>query len=352
MNNNQNQESENKSMLEFLQQEFKTSDTGEIQRKLSKLDKQQQQQLKAKYEQWKEAKRKKQAAKVAHGAKLDYVKSLKHVCPEGQELYYFKKGGNLECGCKGKIMEKGAKVEEAKCGAVAKFKKVKKAGFGSWITKLADATGSNGGFKKAEQESKKKSENKSEQKEGWRGNDYIVRKKNIKEREKQLASNKTKEETTPPNINRGLHKNSKGGAVNAFKAKCGSKMKKHKQGGSLNRIPFYQGGTPENGIQYKPNWYKSIQAKQGVMDNNGNYYELHTKRSRNGDVFSRKIQTLWSQNPVISDTTYEYFPKNGNAEINSTQSLYDHNKKNYKKLKEMFEKIVSIPVNKSPIDLQ
>ena len=170
--------------------------------------------------------KKRLTTKAAHGAKLDYIKSLKHICPEGQELVYFKKGGSVNCGCVGKKLEKGDKVEEAKCGTVAKFKKVKKAGFGSWITKLADATGSNGGFKKAEQESKKKSENKSEQKEGWRGNDYIVRKKNIKEREKQLSSNKTKEETTPPLINKGLHKNSKGGAVDAFKAKCGSKMKK------------------------------------------------------------------------------------------------------------------------------
>ena len=111
-------------------------------------------------EQYRSANRNKKQ-KAAHGAKLDYVKSLKHICPEGQELYYYKQGGNLKCGCKGQKMEDGAKVEEAKCGAVAKFKKVKKAGFGSWITKLADATGSNGGFKKAEQEYKKKSENKS-----------------------------------------------------------------------------------------------------------------------------------------------------------------------------------------------
>jgi hypothetical protein len=27
--------------------------------------------------------------------------------------------------------------------------------------------------------------------------------------------------------------------VKKFKASCGSKMKKHKDGGSLNRIPFY-----------------------------------------------------------------------------------------------------------------
>lgn len=217
---------ENKLMMQFLSEELGTNDPKKIQNYLKGLDESKQKALAQKYQQWKEAKKKKQATKAAHGAKLNYVKSLKHVCPEGQELYYFKQGGNLQCGCKGKKMEEGAKVEEAKCGAVAKFKKVKKAGFGSWITKLADATGSQGGFKRAQQESKKKSENKSEQKEGWRGNDYIVRKKNIKEREKQLASNKTKEETTPPNINRGLHKNSKGGAVDTFKAKCGSKIKK------------------------------------------------------------------------------------------------------------------------------
>ena len=216
---------ENKLMMQFLSEELGTNDPKKIQNYLKGLDESKQKALAQKYQQWKEAKKKKQATKAAHGAKLDYVKSLKHVCPEGQELYYFKKGGNIECGCKGKIMEKGAKVEEAKCGAVAKFKKVKKGGFGL-ITKLADATGSQGGFKRAQQESKKKSENKSEQKEGWRGNSYIVRKKNIKERENQLASNKTKEETTPPLINKGLHKNSKGGAVDAFKAKCGSKMKK------------------------------------------------------------------------------------------------------------------------------
>lgn len=216
---------ENKLMMQFLSEELGTNDPKKIQNYLKGLDESKQKALAQKYQQWKEAKKKKQATKAAHGAKLDYVKSLKHICPEGQELYYFKQGGNLKCGCKGQKMEEGAKVEEAKCGAVAKFKKVKKGGFGL-ITKLADATGSQGGFKRAQQESKKKSENKSEQKEGWRGNDYIVRKKNIKERERQLSSNKTKEETTPPLINKGLHKNSKGGAVDAFKAKCGSKMKK------------------------------------------------------------------------------------------------------------------------------
>ena len=59
----------------------------------------------------------------------------------------------------------------------------------------------------------------------------------------------TKDETTPPNINKGIGRNKKGGEVKKscggspivakFKAKCGTKMKKHQQGGSLNRNPFH-----------------------------------------------------------------------------------------------------------------
>ena len=235
MNNNQNQESENKSMLEFLQQEFKTSDTGEIQRKLSKLDKQQQQQLKAKYEQWKEAKKKKQATKAAHGAKLDYVKSLKHICPEGQELYYFKKGGNLECGCKGKKMKEGAKiVEKAEGGTVAKFKQGKKNVVVNGSTKqpMLDA--------KAKEESERKARIERDR-------------KSLEDYEKGTYGNSD----NPPDskamaksyINKYTKKKEKGGTVKAFKAKCGSKMKKHQQGGSLNGIPFYQEGTSEGGLK-------------------------------------------------------------------------------------------------------
>lgn len=43
--------------------------------------------------------------KAAHGAKLQYFKSLKHQCAEDEELYYYKKGGSLGCGCKKKMEE-------------------------------------------------------------------------------------------------------------------------------------------------------------------------------------------------------------------------------------------------------
>ena len=175
-----------------------------------------------------EQKSKGKTSKDLHGAKLNYIKTLKHQCADDEELVYYKVGGKVDCGCK----KKGGDIEPKKeCGGgpVSKFKMDRKAE-GGWLTRLADATGSQGGFRKAQQEQKKEKEKKQQdqQKEGWnKHGDYVVRKKNIKERERQLASNKTEEETTPPKINRGLHKNSKGGAVAEFKkARCGSKMKK------------------------------------------------------------------------------------------------------------------------------
>lgn len=87
-----------------------------------------------------------QAAK--HGAKLNYIKSLKHQCAEDEEVYYYKKGGRVGCGCRKK--EDGREVKKAGLGCSAVIKN--------------------------------------------------------------------------------------------FKAKCGSKLKKHHNGGSLNRIPFIKVG--------------------------------------------------------------------------------------------------------------
>ena len=41
----------------------------------------------------------KKTKKALHGAKLQYVKNLKHICNEDEELVYFKKGGKVGCGC-------------------------------------------------------------------------------------------------------------------------------------------------------------------------------------------------------------------------------------------------------------
>ena len=238
---------ENKLMLEFLSNKFGTSDQKEIQKKLNKLDKEQQQALAQEYQQWKAKKK----TKAAHGAKLDYIKSLKHICPEGEELVYFKQGGSVKCGCVGKKLEEGDKVEKTETGTVAKFKAIKKGRTGyksddkedsarrarSIVTFASTVTGQQAGFDRAakekdqqnnkQQNNKQQNHQKPEVKEGWdnHGN-YIVRRSEIKKRENQLKANKTEEETTPPKINRGLHRNLKGGTVEKFKARCGSKMKK------------------------------------------------------------------------------------------------------------------------------
>ena len=67
-----------------------------------------------------QAHKKKQTQKAAHGAKLNYFKSLKNQCAEDEEVVYYRKGGSVECGCKKK---EGGEVPTAKTGsAVDKFK--------------------------------------------------------------------------------------------------------------------------------------------------------------------------------------------------------------------------------------
>lgn len=67
-----------------------------------------------------------QVSAARHGMKLQYIKSLKHQCADDEELYYYKKGGSVGCGCKKK--EEGGEVEKAKkgCKAVENFKAIKK----------------------------------------------------------------------------------------------------------------------------------------------------------------------------------------------------------------------------------
>lgn len=293
--------------------------------------------------------------KAKQGAKLQYLKSLKHQCAEDEELYYYKKGGSVGCGCKKK--EDGGEMKPKKdCGggAVAKFKKMRQGGQSKVVngsTKQLTIQGT----AKAQEEFKKKQQEKERQKkideQSLKDYESGIHGNSDNPPDSKAMSQKYIKEQESKKVSSGI------GYHTIMADKCGSKVvkkfKKHRKGGSLNGIPFMQQGTPKGGVQYKPDWYKSIQATQGVFDNNtGNYYEMKTKRSLNGDIFNRKIRTFYSQSPLVSDTTYEYFPVKGQSEIESTTSLYDHNRKNYEKLKEMFKKIVSIPVNRSPIDLQ
>ena len=136
-----------------------------------------------------------------HGAKLQYLKNLKHQCAEDEEVVYFKRGGSVDCGCQKK---KGGEIEKAQNGtkAVSKFKndyssKKVKDSEEDYFKGTADHTRpGNSPVSKTVQDFKKKKEQTKVEK---------------------------KPETKPI-------KKSCGGAVEKFK--------KHRQGGSLNRTPF------------------------------------------------------------------------------------------------------------------
>ena len=135
-----------------------------------------------------------------HGAKLQYLKNLKHQCAEDEEVVYFKRGGSVDCGCK----KKGGEIEKAQNGtkAVSKFKN-------DYSSKRV---------KDSEEDYFKGTADHTRP-----GNPTVSKTvQNFKKNKEQTKVEK-KPETKPA-------KKNCGGAVEKFK--------KHRQGGSLNRIPF------------------------------------------------------------------------------------------------------------------
>ena len=179
-----------------------------------------------------------QAQKAAHGAKLQYFKSLNHRCAEDEEVVYYKKGGSVTCGCKKK--EQGGEVPTAKCGsAVEKFKAARKAQKGDTLARIADATGSQGGFRKAQKakEEAKKEDKKKDFENKWKKNQVVVG-KDLKKGNNNVTK-KEREDVTKDKKGSKINKNCGGSAIAKFKAaRCGSKLKKHQEGGSLKGIPF------------------------------------------------------------------------------------------------------------------
>lgn len=85
-----------------------------------------------------------QTVAARHGAKLNYVKALKNQCPDGYELFYYKKGGMLKCGCAGKKFEDGGRTEKE--NSVTKFKnKIRKNQIGGYVDYPANNALSNAG---------------------------------------------------------------------------------------------------------------------------------------------------------------------------------------------------------------
>lgn len=134
---------------------------------------------------------KSQTRKAAHGAKLSLIKNLKHQCADDEELFYFKKGGVVGCGCKKK--EDGGEIQKGKEGIITRFKNHIKSKF---------------------EEAKEKA-------------DQIQSQKNYKP---DYSSKRVKDSEKDYLEGKGDHKIKKdcGGSkvVAKFKAKCGAKMKK------------------------------------------------------------------------------------------------------------------------------
>lgn len=153
-----------------------------------------------------------QAAK--HGAKLNYIKSLKHQCAEDEEVYYFKKGGSVGCGCRKK--EDGGEVTKAQKGtAVDKFKKRKV---------QTD-------FSKDEEEYFKGNHPANA------GSAYSP-----SERDKKPQKPVTKVKNEDANAGDAYPPSARGKKPKIQAKSCGSKLKKHFNGGQFKPYPFYQKG--------------------------------------------------------------------------------------------------------------
>lgn len=164
-----------------------------------------------------------QAQKAAHGAKLQYFKSLNHRCAEDEEVVYYKKGGSVTCGCKKK--EQGGEVPTAKCGSAVEKFKARKAQKGDTLARIADATGSQGGFKNAQKakEASKKEDKKKDFENKWKKNQVVVG-KDLKKGTNNVTK-KEREDVTKDKKGSKINKNCGGSAVAKFKA--------HRQGGKI-----------------------------------------------------------------------------------------------------------------------
>lgn len=151
--------------------------------------------------------------KAAHGTKLNYLRTISHKCPEGEELYYFKSGGKALCGCKKKD---GGEIEKNQDGGtvVDKFK-----------DRIKDTTNKIG---KTVASTAKKVANKEKEKAAAWSKEY--------KRTTKASGIGNKGWVEWDKCGKKIKKNSFGNKVDVvskFKMKCGAKMKKHFFGGNL-----------------------------------------------------------------------------------------------------------------------
>lgn len=91
--------------ISFLTEALEATDERDLENKIKKLKKEDLEKYYQAFTEYKQKKDKQKKIKAAHGAKLNYINSLKNKCKEGEELVYFKSGGTLGCKCVKKAEE-------------------------------------------------------------------------------------------------------------------------------------------------------------------------------------------------------------------------------------------------------
>lgn len=180
-----------------------------------------------------------------HGAKLNYIKSLKNQCAEDEEVIYFKSGGQMKCGCQKK---EGGEVTKAESGWQAKFKNRKQQKEDK--DKRQDKQNISRVQAKREVQPQKNQQWTNE--EDRKLDSLVMRKeyykkpltrqgekdlKDLKEKFKN-SSNKNKFELQEEKCGGKVKKKASGSKINKNCGGAVAKFKMHRQGGSLNGIPF------------------------------------------------------------------------------------------------------------------
>ena len=230
------------------------------------------------------------ARKAAHGAKLQYIKKLKNQCPEGEELYYYKKGGSVGCGCKKK--EDGGEVEKAKKGSIiSRFKNRVRSEF-------------------------KKAEDTADQIQSQKKYKPDYSSKRVRESQEDYEKGITNDASAVNGKKCGgkVEKDCDG-AVAKFKAKCGSKLKKHQQGGSLNGIPFNQFDSFSFLLPEK-------KKESSTVKPNDFFNEEAIKKFRNRKTLAKM---KYYQLPIYEDTQIQFtnpYLAPGSKRVISPKMLY------------------------------
>ena len=303
-----------------------------------------------------EAEQSKQAQKAEHGAKLQYFKKLKNQCADDEEVVYYKKGGLVDCGCKKK---EGGEVVKANFGTF--LEKIKNK-FNSTVQSIGNA-----GQQMIKQEAQKQPfKNKPKQtKKGttWGETSEVIGSKGHDRGNGGLDARVQDGADTDKGFNRGYMRNTKGGeikkncdgskVISKFKAKCGSKIKKHQQGGSLNGIPFYQEGTPKGGIPTAP---KATDRYKGgfILNPNHWYFQTSMKYKDGTSTGVAENVNYWQRTPSIitqqildKDTIYRETPGQKRFALRgfpvTRQASYSgNNKQEYLTLKRRFNEAKSV----------